>query len=363
MPTEDAHKNVVLNVRGGHYGQIFGGNNTSGTIWGNVTVNIYGGTIHEVFGGSNLGGDIKGQIIVNIDSTDTGCELNLDYVYGGGNEVAYAPSFDGVAAVSPEVNILQGTVNQTVFGGSKGTIEHDARVTARPTVYVGDEQNLKVRVGNGSAGELMGMVFGGGNVAPVTGNTKVVVRGSKTNIYNNVYGGGNGTTAIVTGSTDVTVGALPTGYTPTNVAAITATVDQDARTVQLSSATQGAVIRYTLDGTDPLVSSHQGYTEPIVVTGGNTLRAVATRPGYNSTSEYTITSVATPTISVDGSGNVTITCATDGATIYYTTDGSEPTTSSSDYITTISGLPAATTVKAIAVKASMINSSTASHTL
>ena len=363
--TELEPKHVTLNVKGGQYGQIFGGNNTDGTIWGNVTVNIFGGEIHEVFGGSNLGGDIKGQIIVNIDSTGTGCPLNLDYVYGGGNEVAYAPTFSGVADVSPEVNILQGTVNQTVFGGGKGTTQvgHDARVTARPTVNIGDDQNLHVLIGNGSVGELMGMVFGGGNIAPVTGSTQVVVRGENTKVTRNVYGGGNGLTAIVSGSTDVTIGSMPEGHTPTAVGTISATVDQDARTVELSSATQGAVIRYTLDGTDPLNNPrHLGYSTPIRVTGGKTLRAVATRPGYTSTSEYTISSVATPVISVDG-GNVTISCATDGSTVYFTTDGSEPTTSSSTYSTTISGLAAGTTVKAIAVKAEMVNSATATETL
>ena len=363
--TELEPKHVTLNVKGGHYGQIFGGNNTDGTIWGNVTVNIFGGEIHEVFGGSNLGGDIKGQIIVNIDSTGTGCPLNLDYVYGGGNEVAYAPTFSGVADVSPEVNVLQGTVNQTVFGGGKGTTQvgHDARVTARPTVNIGDDQNLHVLIGNGSVGELMGMVFGGGNIAPVTGSTQVVVRGDNTKVTRNVYGGGNGLTAIVSGSTDVTIGSMPEGHTPTAVGTISATVDQDARTVELSSATRGAVIRYTLDGTDPLNNPrHLGYSTPISVTGGNTLRAVATRPGYTSTSEYTISSVATPVISVDG-GNVTISCATDGSTVYFTTDGSEPTTSSSTYSTTISGLAAGTTVKAIAVKAEMVNSATATVTL
>ncbi len=353
-------KNVVLNVNGGHYGKIFGGNNTGGTIYGNVTVNIFGGDIHEVFGGSNLGGDIKGQIIVNIDSTGTGCPLNLDYVYGGGNEVAYAPTFSGVADVSPEVNVLQGTVNQTVFGGGKGTTEpgHEARVTARPTVNIGDDQNLHVLVGNGSAGELMGMVFGGGNIAPVTGSTQVVVRGSNTKVWRNVYGGGNGTTAVVSANTDVTIGALPEGHVPTAVGALVATVDQNARTVKLTTETQGAVIRYTLDGENPLnYAGHLGYGEPVSVTGGSTLRAVATRPGYTTTSEYTITSVNTPVISM-GATTATVTCATDGSTIYYTTDGSTPTNSSSVYssaITPTAGQP----IRVMAAKSSLVNSAEA----
>ncbi|MBP5516954.1 MAG: chitobiase/beta-hexosaminidase C-terminal domain-containing protein, partial [Bacteroidales bacterium] len=82
-----------------------------------------------------------------------------------------------------------------------------------------------------------------------------------------------------------------------------------------------------------------------------------------NSAEATVEAVATPVISVDGSGNVTITCATEGATIYYTTNGSTPTTSSSSYSTTITGLPDNTTVKAIAVKSGMVNSANAATTL
>ena len=51
--------------------------------------------------------------------------------------------------------------------------------------------------------------------------------------------------------------------------------------------------------------------------------------------------VATPEFSVesgavDSGTEVTISCATNGAKIYYTTDGTEPTASSTEYTTAIS---------------------------
>ena len=59
--------------------------------------------------------------------------------------------------------------------------------------------------------------------------------------------------------------------------------------------------------------------------------------------------------------NVTISCATDGATIYYTTDGTEPSTSSSEYTSAVA-VSENTTIKAIAVKEGLSNSAIASAT-
>ena len=74
--------------------------------------------------------------------------------------------------------------------------------------------------------------------------------------------------------------------------------------------------------------------------------------------------VATPTFSVasgavNSGTSVTITCVTEGAKIYYTTDGSDPTASSTEYTAAISVTPPMT-LKAIAVKDGMNNSAVAS---
>lgn len=76
--------------------------------------------------------------------------------------------------------------------------------------------------------------------------------------------------------------------------------------------------------------------------------------------------VATPTFdpaagTYTETQNVTISCTTDGATIYYTTNGDTPTTSSSVYSSPIA-ISTTTTVKAMAVKTGMTNSSVATAT-
>ena len=62
---------------------------------------------------------------------------------------------------------------------------------------------------------------------------------------------------------------------------------------------------------------------------------------------------------VNSGTEVTITCGTEGAKIYYTTDGTEPTAESTEYTAAIS-VTAAVTLKAIAVKSGMNDSAVAS---
>ena len=143
------------------------------------------------------------------------------------------------------------------------------------------------------------------------------------------------------------------------------------QSVAISTTTTGTSIYYTTDGSTPTTSSAQ-YSSAVAVNTSLTLKAIATKTGWLSSNvgsaTYTLNlgTLAAPTISPSsgtfvGSVNVTLSAAA-GASIYYTTNGTTPTTSSTLYASPFA-LTQTSTVKAIAVKANYTNSPVGSATL
>ncbi|HEX3472452.1 MAG TPA: chitobiase/beta-hexosaminidase C-terminal domain-containing protein, partial [Silvibacterium sp.] len=138
--------------------------------------------------------------------------------------------------------------------------------------------------------------------------------------------------------------------------------------VSISDTTSGATIYYTTDGTTPTTSSAK-YTGAITVSATETINAVASASGYlvsqMASATFTdITQASMPTFSpvagiYTAAQSVTISDATSGATIYYTTDGSTPTTSSTKYSGAIT-VSTTETINAIAVVSGYTNSAVAS---
>ncbi len=136
------------------------------------------------------------------------------------------------------------------------------------------------------------------------------------------------------------------------------------KSVVLTSDTQGAAIYYTLNGFTPTASSTP-YTGPITVNDTTKLRAIAVSGNFSDSAilEYTVKvpPLATPTVTVSSglnSGNLISSgsqiklSSIAGATIYYTLDGSEPTSTGKVYNSPIT-LTQDTTIKAIAVAPGM----------
>jgi hypothetical protein len=105
-----------------------------------------------------------------------------------------------------------------------------------------------------------------------------------------------------------------------------------AQTVTIADTSEDAAIYYTLDGSTPTTSSTR-YSAPITVAATETIKAIAVAAGYAqsavATAAYTLTGpVAAEPIPTQ---TITIAEATSGATVYYTTNGATPTTSSTKY--------------------------------
>ena len=144
-----------------------------------------------------------------------------------------------------------------------------------------------------------------------------------------------------------------------------------AQTVAISTSTTNATIYYTTDGFTPTTASSV-YTAPITVSVSQTIKAIAVAPGYSdsnvASAAYIIGTVAqqasAPVFSVaagtySSAQTVTISTSTTNATVYYTTDGSTPTTASSVYTAPIT-VSVSQTIKAIAAAPGYSDSNVAS---
>ena len=189
-----------------------------------------------------------------------------------------------------------------------------------------------------------------------------------------------GPIAVAT-TTTIKAIAAGNGYSQSSVANATYTIQavtptflpgsgtyNTSQSVTLSDTTPGVSIYYTTNGSIPTTNSTL-YTGPIAVASTTTIKAIAARNGYSQSSvanaTYTIQAV-TPTFS-PGSGtyntpqSVTLSDGTPGVSIYYTTNGSIPTTNSTLYTGPIA-VAATTTIKAIAAGNGYSQSSVATAT-
>ena len=135
----------------------------------------------------------------------------------------------------------------------------------------------------------------------------------------------------VTGTETLSPAATPTFSLPAGVYYTT-------QTVAISDATPGATIYYTLNGSQPTISSYR-YIRPVAINAAETIKAIAVAPGLSSSSvasAYYALTAPTPVITpaggtYSGSQTVTISTSTPIEAIFYTTAGNQPTTSSAHY--------------------------------
>ena len=169
-------------------GTVYGGANEAniGTSSqpSNIVLNINSGMVANVFGGNNTSGTIYGDIEVNINKNAQTCGWYVGNVFGGGNLAAYSGT--------PDVNIINGTVSHNVYGGGNEAGVGGGDVTM-------------------SGGEVLGGIYGGCNTSgTVDGNIVVNITGgtvgSSTTKADGIFGGGFGEATGTSGNVEVNIG-------------------------------------------------------------------------------------------------------------------------------------------------------------
>ena len=306
---------------------------------------------------------------------------------------ALAPSFStgaGTYYAPPTVTISDGTSGAVIYYTTNGT-----KPTTASTVYTGP-----ITIGSTTVLEALA-IYPGGSPSTVTSATYTVAptptpsfgTGSGTyyapptitisdakssSVIYYTTNGSTPTTASTVYTGPITIGSTTTleaiavypGGSPSALITATYTISAPMTpsfstgtgtyyappTVKISEATSGSVIYYTTNGSTPTTASTV-YTGPITIGSTTTLEAIAVYPGGSPstliTAIYTVSAPMTPSFST-GTGTyyapptVKISEATSGSVIYYTTNGSTPTTASTVYTGPIT-IGTTTTLEAVAV--------------
>jgi hypothetical protein len=178
---------------------------------GKANVRIYGGKIHRVFGGSNTLGNVRNIALTLLDGQED-CDFSVDEAYGGGKsapmdgaaklEMACIPGLKAAYGGAEEaeihndvtLNITNGTFDR-VFGGN------NVQGTITGTITVNIEET-------GCRPIIIGQLYGGGNQAPykaAPGKTGPTINVHSFTSIGDIFGGGYGKTATVTGDTHVNI--------------------------------------------------------------------------------------------------------------------------------------------------------------
>src|SRR6266699_280774 len=333
--------------------------------------------------------------------------------YGCSQECHPSPSNTVLVLLGNGDGTFRPAPNLTVGNGPAGVAVADLNGDGKPDLVVAnfDDNTLSVLLGNGDGTFQAAQTFGGVGPKPQTvavgdfngdGKPDLVAPNYGSNSISVLLGNGDGTFQAAQnylvdsapvflavgdlngdGKPDLAVadlhtfnisvlinnsGGSPVVATPTfspGGGTYTGSV-----TVIISDAISGATIYYTTDGSTPTTSSAV-YTGALTFTQTTTLKAMAAASGMTNSgvasATYTVQQqVATPAFSPGGgtyTGSVTVSIndASSGATIYYTTNGSTPTTSSAVYTGALT-FTQTTTLKAMAAASGMTNSGVASAT-
>ena len=306
---------IINNVYGGGYGAgatnpganvgyLTGGTAyTSGT--GKAIVQLMAGTINNVYGGSNTKGDIRGgSSVTNVANThEAGCcdKLTVGEIYGGGKQADMYGGAEIVLGCMPNDWIgaiyagaenadIGGDVGLTltsgkferVFGGNNKGGKIDGYIE----VNIEENPNCETPI-------IIGGLYGGGNMAPYTVPAKYTAnnpnyQSPRVNVraftsIGNIYGGGFGADATVTGNPLVNINQVEGGR------------EYAGETKDLEDGSKVTLFARSKDGKMGVIGNVFG--------GGNAAKVIGnTTVNIGTESEQQMVSLQT----TDEAGNVTV---------------------------------------------------------
>lgn len=135
----------------------------------------------------------------------------------------------------------------------------------------------------------------------------------------------------------------------------------------ITCATPNSRIYYTLDGSSPTAESLY-YTDAVTMTASCTVKAIAMRDNFNNSAVMSVSfdkasnTISTPQFVRNGNEVTVKVTQTEGTTIYYTLDGTTPTTESTVYTTPVQVVENGT-LKAMATNPKLFTSEVATYTV
>ena len=345
----------------------------AGSAWYNTPVNIQNFTNDFTFQLSNADADGITFSIQNTGLTALG-------PYGGG--LGYGPDAPGgTGGIPKSVAIKFDLYNNDGEGDDSTGLYTNG---ASPTVPFTDLSSTSIDLHSGDTFSVH-MVYNGTTLTMTI--TDGVTNASYTTSWtvnipsivggNTAYVGFTGGTGGLAASQKietwnfVSTGTAPQPATPPIFSPVAGTYT-GTTSVTITDTTPGSTIFYTLDKSTPGTTAGGStfqYSAPVSVASSETITALATAPGFTTSATsgaaYVINNtlpVAPTPIIAPGTGTFTsaqtVTITDPGTTIFYTTNGNPPTTSSTQY-TAPFVVSATSTVQAIATETGFGNSATA----
>ena len=332
----------------------FAGNESYNSASASYTLNVIDGRAETTITISDTG-------ITNTDvAAGTAAGSLSATVSAGGSAISGATvTWSGDNAAVATINASTGAVTLVAAGIVTFTATYDGDNTN----YKGSSQTITLTITDSNNKTIWSEDFSrySANDVPSGGTYSYACTGSGTKIYDANLAGGTSPELLVAKN-----GGTFTAVVPLNNASgnLKLTYKTNAKPLKVSTTTNSIRIQnaeddgsisfntfgeHTVTFTD-VTTSMTSITITFTATSGDNVRL----DDIQLVGHSEAVAVEAPTFSVNPgtyytAQSVELNCATDGATIYYTTNGSEPSSSSTQYNGAIS-VTATTTIKAIAIK-------------